>query len=186
MNFLSTLSSALLGYLHFARAFLNCCISLLKSSGLVQTVLALWVRVLKLFHIVSHLLCCPYIYTYLLFQGWFYKQIKGACMGSPIMTLVVKLLWRTLKPRPSGHHPIPQDCGGGMWLIPLSFRKQHTKTSSWNTSSPSTPVSSETRQGGSMPFLAHPSHTRTRQNPLYNSIQKTYPHWAVSTVGQPP
>ena len=46
MNFHSTLSRAHLGYLYLVRTFLRCCNSLFKSSGLVHTVLALWVRVL--------------------------------------------------------------------------------------------------------------------------------------------
>ena len=45
-SFFSNLSSAHLGYLHYVRALLRCCISLLRSSGPVQTVLALWVSVL--------------------------------------------------------------------------------------------------------------------------------------------
>ena len=45
-NLLCTLSSAHLGYMHLVRAFLRCCISLLRSSGLVWTVFGLWVRVL--------------------------------------------------------------------------------------------------------------------------------------------
>ena len=45
-SFLSTLSKAHLGYLHSVRALLRWCISLLRSSGPVQTVLVLWVSVL--------------------------------------------------------------------------------------------------------------------------------------------
>ena len=41
-GFLSTLSNAQLGYLHLVRDLLRCCISLIRSSGPVQTVLALW------------------------------------------------------------------------------------------------------------------------------------------------
>ena len=43
---LSILSKAPLGCLHLVRASLRCCSSWLRSSVLVQTVLALWVRVL--------------------------------------------------------------------------------------------------------------------------------------------
>ena len=55
MNFLSTLSSAHLGYLHLVRAFLQGYISLLRSSGLVQRVLALWVRVLITVYLAARL-----------------------------------------------------------------------------------------------------------------------------------
>ena len=55
MNFLSSLSKALLGYLHLVRAFLRCCISLLRNSGLVQTVLALWVMVLITLYLATRL-----------------------------------------------------------------------------------------------------------------------------------
>ena len=55
MNFLSTLSKAHIEYLHLVRALLRCCISLL-SPGLVQTVLALWVRVLITFYLAARLL----------------------------------------------------------------------------------------------------------------------------------
>ena len=40
-----TFCMAHLGYLHLAKASLRCCNSSLKSSGPVQTILALWVRV---------------------------------------------------------------------------------------------------------------------------------------------
>ena len=42
----STLSKAHLGYLQLVRAFLRFSISFWRSSGLLQTVLALWVRVI--------------------------------------------------------------------------------------------------------------------------------------------
>ena len=45
-NLLCTLSIAYLGYLYLVRASVRCCISLLRSSGPIQTVFALCVRVL--------------------------------------------------------------------------------------------------------------------------------------------
>ena len=45
VSFFSTLSKAHLGYLQWASAFLRCSISFWSSSGLLQTVFALWVRV---------------------------------------------------------------------------------------------------------------------------------------------
>ena len=44
-NSLCTLLMAQWGYLHFTKAFLRCCSSPWRSSGPVQTVLALWVSV---------------------------------------------------------------------------------------------------------------------------------------------
>ena len=44
-NLLCTLLMAQWGYLHLTKAFLSCCNSLWRSSGPVQTVLALWVSV---------------------------------------------------------------------------------------------------------------------------------------------
>ena len=55
VNFHSTLSNALVGYLHLQSAFLSCCNSLLSNSGLVQTVLALRVRVLITLHLTASL-----------------------------------------------------------------------------------------------------------------------------------
>ena len=46
LRLFSTLSKAYFGYLHWVSAFLRCSISLQRSSGLLHTVLALWVRVL--------------------------------------------------------------------------------------------------------------------------------------------
>ena len=46
VSLFSTLSKAHVGYLQLVRAFLRCSISLQRSSGLLQTVLAIWVRVL--------------------------------------------------------------------------------------------------------------------------------------------
>ena len=55
INFLSTLSKDHLGYLHLVRAFLRCCISLLRSLDFMQTVLALWVRVLITLYLATRL-----------------------------------------------------------------------------------------------------------------------------------
>ena len=54
-SFLSTLSSAHLGYLHLVRTFLRWFISSLISSGLVQSVLALWVGVLITLYLAARL-----------------------------------------------------------------------------------------------------------------------------------
>ena len=44
-NFCCILLMAHLGFLHFSKAFLRCSNSSLRSSGVVHTVLALWIRV---------------------------------------------------------------------------------------------------------------------------------------------
>ena len=46
---------AQLGYLHLTKASLRCCNSFWKSSGLVQTVLALWVSVPMTLYLVDRL-----------------------------------------------------------------------------------------------------------------------------------
>ena len=50
-----TLLMAQLGYLHLTKASLRCCNSFWKSSGLVQTVLALWVSLPMTLYIVGRL-----------------------------------------------------------------------------------------------------------------------------------
>ena len=73
LNLHSLLSNPHLGYLHLARASLRCCISWLRSFGLLQTVLALWVRVLMTLNLyawwwwLSHWrywsVCVSFLYT---------------------------------------------------------------------------------------------------------------------------
>ena len=55
MSLLCTLLKAHLGYLHLDWASLRCWISLLKSSGPVQTVFALWVRVPMTLYLATRL-----------------------------------------------------------------------------------------------------------------------------------
>ena len=55
LSLFSTLSKAHLGCLHLVRAFLRCSFSCLSSSGLLHTVWALWVRVLKTLNLAERL-----------------------------------------------------------------------------------------------------------------------------------
>ena len=54
-TFLSTLSSAHLEYLHLVSTLLTWCNSLVRSSGPVQTTLALWVSVLTILYLAVRL-----------------------------------------------------------------------------------------------------------------------------------
>ena len=73
VSLLFTLSKAHLGYLQLVSAFLRCSISFWRRSGLLQTVLALWVRVLITLYLaerwwwLSHCqywsMCVGFLYT---------------------------------------------------------------------------------------------------------------------------
>ena len=55
LSLFSTLSKAHLGYLHWVRAFLRWSFSCLSYSGILQTVLALWERVLITLNLAERL-----------------------------------------------------------------------------------------------------------------------------------
>ena len=69
------------------------------------------------------------------FQGQFYKQVKGAAMGSPVSPIVANLYMEYLEQKAlsTATHPTPGS-GAGMWMTPLSSKRKSTNRTSYNTS----------------------------------------------------
>ena len=90
-----TLSKAHFGYLHWVSAFLRWSISLLSSSGLLHTVLALWVRVLVTLNFAERwwwLSHCKYWSKWI---GFLYT-VKGGTVLAPWE--LVLIAWESLFP----------------------------------------------------------------------------------------
>ena len=96
-NLLSTLSNAHLGYLHLDRAFLRCCISLLRGSGPVQTVFALWVRVPMTLYLAARLWWLSDCKYWSVWVGFLYTEIDKELSASGLTKVsrkaIVPISW---------------------------------------------------------------------------------------------
>ena len=79
-----TLLMAQLGYLHLTKASLRCCNSFWKSSGLVQTVLALWVIVPMTLCLVGRLWLLSHYKYWSMWVGLWYTVMDGDLSASGV------------------------------------------------------------------------------------------------------
>ena len=75
-NLLCTLLMVQWGYLHLTKAFLRCCSSLWRSSGPVQTVLALWVSVPMTLYLADRLWWLSHCKPWSVCMGLWYTVIE--------------------------------------------------------------------------------------------------------------
>ena len=79
-----TLLMAQLGYLHLTKAFIRCCNSFWKSSGLVQTVLALWVSVHMTLYLADRLWCLSHCRYWSLWVVLWYTVMERELSASGV------------------------------------------------------------------------------------------------------
>ena len=72
--------------------------------------------------------------TPFLFQSKYYKKIHGASMGSPISPIVANPFIEEVEIKAINTTPTHQSYGLGVWMTPLSSRRQKTPNSLYNIS----------------------------------------------------
>ena len=88
-------------------------------------------------HIPTLLECCLKS-TYFLCQCKYYEQVHGSAMGSHISVIVANLFMKEFECKAISTTPIHQGYGLGMWMTPLSSKRQNTASSSYIISTPLT------------------------------------------------
>ena len=100
-------------------------------------------------------------------------------MGSPSTPLQLTFFMEEFETKAISTAPINQGYGVGMWMTPLSSRRQNTASSSYNTAKPLTHTYSSLLRFPTLmdPYhLKHPSHSWTRQHTANLCLQETYAH----------
>ena len=78
--------------------------------------------------------------TYYLLQGKYFEQVPGVAMDSPISPLIANLFMEESEVKAISSAPNLPMYGSGLWMTPLSFKKQNNVTSSSSTSTPMTHI----------------------------------------------
>ena len=108
-------------------------------------------------------------HTYFLFQGKDYKQVHGAAMGSFTSPVIANLFMEEFVVKAHSTAPQPT-CVSGLWIIPLSSKRQNTLNNFFTTSTHSIPTYSSQWRNQIKMGLFHSWTPRSHQGPTPHSI----------------
>ena len=125
--------------------------------------------------------------TYFLFNGQFFEQTKGAAMGSPVSPIVANIYMEAFEDRAlnTALHPpkIWKRYVDDTFVVQLESQRDEFFHHINQVDTSITFTMEEAGPNGSIPFLDLLHNTWNWWNINNKGIQKTHPHWSISSVG---